>query len=226
MTTPAIAAARATKSHRSGAAPPKSAQGVVSRTGSGFHDGPSAVERSRWRISRPQMIHASGSYVGADGKRKVSPASARTATTTRTTRGRMAIAGTAKAGARGLGAVSSCAVDIGGAPIVAQAMLPAVKPCHALSDGRCTSATPIRRPPPGLLRPRSDLQPGVLEVEVALDAVHDLVVDAPAVAQADDLRALGLEHLAAQALVVLRALLQAPVVGVVEARREAPHPVL
>ena len=61
MTTPAIAPARATKSHMSGAAPPKSANGVVSKTGSGFHDGPWVVERSRCRISRPQMIQDSGS---------------------------------------------------------------------------------------------------------------------------------------------------------------------
>jgi hypothetical protein len=51
----------------------------VSSTGSGFHDGPSTVERSRWRISRPQMIHAHGSYVGANGPIIDSAASASTA---------------------------------------------------------------------------------------------------------------------------------------------------
>ena len=52
-------------------------------------------------------------------------------------------------------------------------------------------------------RAESDLEARVLEVEVALDAAHDLVVDLAHVAQADDLGALGLEHLAPQALVGL-----------------------
>ena len=51
----------------------------MSSTGSGFHDGPSTVDRSRWTISRPQMIHAHGSYVGADGPSSDSAASASTA---------------------------------------------------------------------------------------------------------------------------------------------------
>ena len=57
------------------------AKGVVSRTGSGFHDGPSTVDRSRWRISRPQMIHAHGSYVGEFGPSSVSAAIPRQAST-------------------------------------------------------------------------------------------------------------------------------------------------
>jgi hypothetical protein len=61
ITTPAMAPARATNSHRSGARLPKSANGVVSSTGNGFHDGPSTVDRSRCRISRPQTIQAHGS---------------------------------------------------------------------------------------------------------------------------------------------------------------------
>src|SRR4051812_20432086 len=40
-------------------------------TGSGFHDGPWTVLRSRWAISSPQMIHAIGSYVGADGSSRL-----------------------------------------------------------------------------------------------------------------------------------------------------------
>src|SRR3954447_11232216 len=72
--------------------------------------------------------------------------------------------------------------------------------------------------PPG----ESHLEPRVLEVEVALEAAHDLVVDLPHVAQADDLRALGLEHLAPQALVGVGLLVDRSVVVVVEARREAP----
>ena len=49
-------------SHRFGAASsPKNEKTVVKNTGSGFHDGPLTVLRSRWPISRPQMIHAHGS---------------------------------------------------------------------------------------------------------------------------------------------------------------------
>ena len=62
-----IAPPRATTSHRSGAALPKIEKTVVKRTGSGFHDGPPVVCRSRWAISRPQMIQAHGSYVGVEG---------------------------------------------------------------------------------------------------------------------------------------------------------------
>ena len=50
---------RATTIHSSGAAvSPVSASGVVKATGSGFHDGPATVERSAWRISRPQISQA------------------------------------------------------------------------------------------------------------------------------------------------------------------------
>jgi hypothetical protein len=59
--TAAIAPARATTSQRSGAAEPKNEKTVVNITGSGFHDGPCAVTRSRCAISRPQMIHDQGS---------------------------------------------------------------------------------------------------------------------------------------------------------------------
>src|SRR4051794_6473490 len=58
----------------------------------------------------------------------------------------------------------------------------------------------------------SDLQPLVLEVELALDAVHDVVGDGPGVAQLPDGLALRVQHLADQALVGLRAVLE-PVVG-------------
>ena len=40
---------------------PKSENGVVKKIGSGFHDGPPSVTRSRCAISRPQRIHAQGS---------------------------------------------------------------------------------------------------------------------------------------------------------------------
>ena len=59
--TPAIAPARAATTQSAGAASPNKAKTVVSATGSGFHDGPKVVTRSRCTISRPQMIHAQGS---------------------------------------------------------------------------------------------------------------------------------------------------------------------
>jgi hypothetical protein len=43
-----------------------------------------------------------------------------------------------------------------------------------------------------------DLEPGVLQVEVALDVVHDLVADLALVAEQHDLAALGLQQLADQ----------------------------
>ena len=47
---------------RTGAGPsPTSENGAVNRIGSGFHDGPSVVTRSRCMTSRPQMIQAHGS---------------------------------------------------------------------------------------------------------------------------------------------------------------------
>ena len=54
---------------------------MVKMTGSGFHDGPVFVTRSRCAISRPQMIHAHGSYVGTDGSRRLSAASPKQAST-------------------------------------------------------------------------------------------------------------------------------------------------
>src|SRR3954452_17153912 len=70
--------ARATVSHSSGApSSPARLNGVVKITGSGFHDGPVLEIRSRWATSRPQMIHAHGSYVGTLGKSRLSAASAR-----------------------------------------------------------------------------------------------------------------------------------------------------
>ena len=54
--------ARATRSHSEGAREsPSSEKGAVKSTGSGFHDGPLTVSRSRCMISRPQMIQAHGS---------------------------------------------------------------------------------------------------------------------------------------------------------------------
>src|SRR6266542_3344985 len=66
-----------------------------------------------------------------------------------------------------------------------------------------------------------DVEPRVLEVEIALDAVHHLVVDPSLAAQLDDRLTLGVEQLAAQPLVVQGTLLDHPVVLVVEAGPEA-----
>src|SRR5215218_3477164 len=74
--------ARATVSHSSGApSSPARLKGVVKMTGSGFHDGPVLVIRSRWATSRPQMIHAHGSYVGTLGSSKLRAASAKQTST-------------------------------------------------------------------------------------------------------------------------------------------------
>src|SRR4051794_30986864 len=132
MTIPASVPTRATKTHRSGARPPDSENGIVKSTGSGFQDGPSTVERSRWTISRPQMIHAQGSYVGADGIRNDSAASPRTASATQW---RTATRGSAREGRGGRERVSWGG---GGrartSPIVADAVFPAVKPLQALRN--------------------------------------------------------------------------------------------
>ena len=68
ITQPNRPPARATHSHRYGARSwPKNENGTVKKIGNGFHDGPPSVTRSRCAISRPQRIHAHGSYVGVDG---------------------------------------------------------------------------------------------------------------------------------------------------------------
>src|SRR5215207_11110200 len=67
-----------------------------------------------------------------------------------------------------------------------------------------------------------DLQPGVLQVELALDPVHDVVADRPLVAEPDDGLALGLQQLADQALVGQGAVLGAVVLPDAGARLEAP----
>ena len=61
ITTAITAPARAITSHRSGCALPNSANGTVNSIGSGFHEGPPAVCRSKWMISWPQTSHAHGS---------------------------------------------------------------------------------------------------------------------------------------------------------------------
>src|SRR4051795_9844141 len=66
----------------------------------------------------------------------------------------------------------------------------------------------------------SDLEPLVLEVELALDAVHDVVGDRAVVAQPDDRAPLRLEHLADEALVGGRAVLVAVVLDLAGARLE------
>src|SRR5215208_2128442 len=92
--------ALATISHSWGAASPNSAHGVVNSHGSGFHDGPSVVTRSRWSVSRPQMIHAHGSYVGWSGPSSESAATARQpSTSSRHGRTRAGVAAGGDAGA-------------------------------------------------------------------------------------------------------------------------------
>src|SRR5689334_10523648 len=66
----------------------------------------------------------------------------------------------------------------------------------------------------------SHVEPGVLEVEVALNAVHDRVADPPLPAEIDHGGSLGVQELAAQPLVVLRALLDRAVVRLVETGSE------
>src|SRR4029079_14646944 len=67
----------------------------------------------------------------------------------------------------------------------------------------------------------SRVETRILEVEIALDEVHDVVVDLPLTPEVDDRSPLGVETLAPSPLVVLRSLLDRAVVAVVEARREA-----
>ena len=62
MAVASSAPARATRSHSTGAvSSPNTEKTVVNTTGSGFHDGPPSVRRSRWAISLPHRIHAHGS---------------------------------------------------------------------------------------------------------------------------------------------------------------------
>ena len=61
----------------------------------------------------------------------------------------------------------------------------------------------------GLHATPSDVEAGVLEIEVALDEVHHVVVDPSLAPELDDRSPLGVEELAAQSLVVLRPLLDA-----------------
>src|SRR5436190_15802417 len=66
----------------------------------------------------------------------------------------------------------------------------------------------------------SDVEPGVLEIEVTLDEVHHVVVDPSHAPELDDRSPLGVEKLAAKSLVVLRLLLDGAVVLLVETGRE------
>jgi hypothetical protein len=61
IATDITAPARATTSQRSGWALPNRPNTVVNSIGSGFHEGPPGVCRSRWTISRPQTNQAQGS---------------------------------------------------------------------------------------------------------------------------------------------------------------------
>src|SRR3954469_9029645 len=132
--------ARATTSHRSGAAPvPITANGVVNRTGSGFHDGPAVVTRSRCTMSRPQISHAHGSYVGWDGPSSDSAASPRQArTSSRHGRG-------GPAGAAGLGGATAASSRAGAA-----AEVPVVVIVHLTVSTR--AGGPSSAPPPRLPR--------------------------------------------------------------------------
>jgi hypothetical protein len=67
-----------------------------------------------------------------------------------------------------------------------------------------------------------DLEPGVLQVEVPLDAVHHLVADLALVAKQHDLAALGLQQLADQPLVGQRAILGPVVVQLAAAGFQPP----
>jgi hypothetical protein len=60
-----------------GAASPKTDHTVVNRTGSGFHDEPADVSRSRCATSLPHTIHDHESCVGTDGSKSESAASAK-----------------------------------------------------------------------------------------------------------------------------------------------------
>src|SRR5215217_4528377 len=75
-------------------------------------------------------------------------------------------------------------------------------PPSSTSRHECPNLVKRMAPPPV-----SDLQPGVLQVELALDPVHHVVADLALVAQDDDRPALGLEQLPDQALVGQRPVL-------------------
>src|SRR3954468_5185264 len=81
-TTASSAPARTTTSQSPGATlSPNSEKTVAKSTGSGFHDEPDMVSRSRWATSRPQMIHDHGSFPGGEGRISDSAASSTQAST-------------------------------------------------------------------------------------------------------------------------------------------------
>src|SRR5262245_29410987 len=90
-------------------------------------------------------------------------------------------------------------------------------PPSSTSRHECPSLVRRMAPPPV-----SDLQAGVLQVELALDAVHHVGADRALVAEPDDGPALGLEQLPDQALVGLRPVLDAVVLQLPGAGLEAP----
>jgi hypothetical protein len=67
---------RATSSHSAGAGSPVSDSGVVTTTGSGFHDGPPLVSSAKRLTSRPHTTHACGSNARAHGSNSETAASA------------------------------------------------------------------------------------------------------------------------------------------------------
>src|SRR5205814_3156791 len=92
----------------------------------------------------------------------------------------------------------------------------AALPADARDDGRPRLA-PIRARPTRAL----DVQPGVLEIEVAANAVRNVAADDAVATELGDGRTFGVEQLAPQTLVGLRLLLDRSVGLVVETRREA-----
>src|SRR3954465_3422698 len=75
-TTASSAPARTTTNQSPGAtSSPNSEKTVVKSTGSGFHEDPDIVSRSRGATSRPQMIHDHGSLPGGDARISDSAAS-------------------------------------------------------------------------------------------------------------------------------------------------------
>src|SRR4029453_9589947 len=71
-----------------------------------------------------------------------------------------------------------------------------------------------------------NFEPGVLQVEVPLAAVHDVGADRTLVAELDDGATLRLEQLADQALVGKGAVLIAVVLDLARPRGQAPAPVV
>ena len=90
-------------------------------------------------------------------------------------------------------------------------------PAHAHDDG-VARARPVR--PRHLRALALDVEPRVLEIEVAVQPSLDVGADHPVTPEVDELRPLGVEQLAAQPLITQRLFLDGAVVVPVETRRE------